>query len=268
MKKKISVIITSYNRGALLKRAVESVLAQTYTNFEVIVVDDCSSDTETQKVLLELAAISQKIKILRNATNKGANYSRNFGITNSSGYYYTGLDDDDYFEPKRLEILEHNYSNDLAFVCDNYILYDGIVKKTRFGSKKFLKTKDLLYANLAGNQVFTTIEKIKSAGMFDEKLKRLQDQDMWLRLLVMFGKAKRLNFNTYIMDVSHEGERITSNVKSASAYEDFFNKHKDKMNKFISIKNINRINYYEGNCLSLTCLVFTPKFFFKSILNN
>ncbi|MDR9826883.1 glycosyltransferase, partial [Vibrio sp. FNV 38] len=205
---RISVIITSYERGRLLHRAVESVLAQTYMNVEVIIVDDNSKDEETLATLSKLSQL-EHITVLVNHCNMGANFSRNRGIMAATGIFYTGLDDDDYFLPDRCQILFDSYKEEYSFICDNYKIDNGKKIKQRFLGSKVLGVNDLLYVNSAGNQVFTSIEKIKLCGLFDEDLKRLQDQDMWLRLICYFGKAKRINRATYIMDTSHEELRIT-----------------------------------------------------------
>lgn len=266
MKELVSIIITSFNRGLLLERAVKSALEQTYDNIEVIVVDDNSTDPETIDVLERLSNLD-KVIVKRNDENRGANYCRNTGIKLAQGYYYTGLDDDDYIFPNRVETLLNHYSDDLSFVCDNYLLFDGNSYKPRFSGEKMLSKSDLLFSNSAGNQVFTTINKMKSAEMFDENLKRLQDQDMWLRLIILFGKAKRINCNTYVMDTSHDGERITNNIKSANAFADFHDKHQHIMSRLEKIRSLNRINFFLTGKPKLSMLL-TPKILIKSFIKK
>lgn len=266
MGKLVSIIITSFNRGQLLEKAVKSVLEQTYENIEVIVVDDNSSDPETIDVLERLTNLD-KVTVKINNENKGANYCRNTGIKLAQGYYYTGLDDDDYILPNRVETLLNNYSDDLSFVCDNYLIFDGKNYKPRFSGEKMLSKSDLLFSNKAGNQVFTTLYKMKSAEMFDENLKRLQDQDMWLRLILLFGLAKRINCKTYIMDTSHDGQRITNNIKSANAFKEFHDKHHKNMSKLEKIRSLNRIHFFRTRKPKLSMLL-TPKILLKSIIGR
>lgn len=92
----ISIYIPTHNRIELLKKAINSVLEQTYTNWELIVVNDASTDN-TEEYLKKISSSDSRIRYFTNETPKGACYSRNIAIKNSSGKYITGLDDDDVF---------------------------------------------------------------------------------------------------------------------------------------------------------------------------
>lgn len=96
---KVSVIIATYNRADLLTRAVNSVLAQSFTDYEIIVVDDCSSD-DTQEVIRTFT--DPRVRPLRHETNQGAAAARNTGISQAKGEYIAFLDDDDECTPNRL----------------------------------------------------------------------------------------------------------------------------------------------------------------------
>lgn len=244
MNRKVSVVITSFNRGRLLERAVLSVLSQDYKNYEVIVVDDCSTDTLTQNVLVDLESLSSNIKVYKNRENRGANYCRNKGISMASGYYYTGLDDDDYFLSDRLTQLIGAYDDNFAFVSDNFLVFDGKNKRPNFSSQMRLVEEDLEYANLAGNQIFTTLDKIKSIACFDTNLKRLQDQDTWLRLLQKYEVGYRIDKCTYVMDISHELNRTTKNVKNIDTFLRFYSKHKNNMSVKNRVRNEIRLYKY------------------------
>jgi len=247
---KVSVILTSYNRVNLLKRAIDSVLKQTYSNFELIIIDDCS-EPPTQKVLDEYLN-DTRITIFRMKKNVGANVCRNKGLSLATGKFYTGLDDDDFFLPKRLNTLCSSFEDDYSFVCDNYLIDDGQKLKRRFAKgMKYLNADKLAKVNQAGNQVFTYLERIKEIGGFDETLKRLQDQDTWYRLALRFGQFKRIDDATYIMDVSHEINRITKMNKEYDAYNAFYKKHKAKMSSSASAYNKLRLSYLENKQLSI-----------------
>ena len=96
---KVSVIIATYNRATLLPRAVNSVLDQTYSDFELIIVDDCSLD-DTQEVIRTFT--DPRIRIIQHGANRGAAATRNTGIAHARGEYITFLDDDDECTPNRL----------------------------------------------------------------------------------------------------------------------------------------------------------------------
>ena len=95
----ISVIIPTFNRASLLKKAIESVLSQTYKDFELIVIDDGSSD-ETPSLISSYASSIKYIK----QNNKGPAGARNVGIKNSSGEFVAFLDSDDWWDKEKLQI--------------------------------------------------------------------------------------------------------------------------------------------------------------------
>ncbi len=97
---KVSVIISTYNRAALLPRAVNSVLTQTFQNYEIIIVDDCSPDN-TQDVITAFS--DPRIRSVRHETNRRQSAAINTGIANSRGEYIAFLDDDDEWLPAKLE---------------------------------------------------------------------------------------------------------------------------------------------------------------------
>jgi len=118
----VSVYIPTLSRLELLKRALSSVLAQSMVDFEVIVVDDGSSDG-TLEYLAEIGCINSKVKYISNSSGKhGACRSRNIAIHAASGKFVAGLDDDDYFHPNRLEILISNYKKEYGFVASNHLV--------------------------------------------------------------------------------------------------------------------------------------------------
>ncbi|MBD5521757.1 MAG: glycosyltransferase [Lachnospiraceae bacterium] len=98
----ISVIMPLYNAAKYLKEALESVLKQTYVDFELICIDDCSTD-DTKNILLEFKEKDKRIKILSNEIHSGAAVSRNKGLKNAHGKYILFLDGDDIFEEEMLE---------------------------------------------------------------------------------------------------------------------------------------------------------------------
>ena len=104
-----SVYVATRNRVEKLRVAVNSVLAQTNNNFELIVVDDASDDG-TSEYLRSMANSDARIKVLRNESRCGPQVARNRAIGLASGEFVTGLDDDDWFHPERLAVLVDNWS--------------------------------------------------------------------------------------------------------------------------------------------------------------
>lgn len=97
----ISVIVVTYNRANLLRRAIESILKQSFQNFEIIIIDNASKD-DTISTLNELRQIDDRIKFFRMCQNVGPGAARNFGVQKAKGKYIAILDDDDIAVPERL----------------------------------------------------------------------------------------------------------------------------------------------------------------------
>ena len=98
----VSVVIPTFNRPALLEEAVQSVLAQTSTANEIIIVND-GSRTEYRAKISDMARLGPRIFIYHFSSNKGASAARNFGLENAKGDYILFLDDDDLLHPEMLE---------------------------------------------------------------------------------------------------------------------------------------------------------------------
>ena len=115
---KVSVVIATHNRANLIEEAVQSILTQTLQGFEVLIVDDFSSD-DTPAVLDGLKRTDERIRIFRTKRNVGPGATRNLGITEAQGEYIAVLDDDDIAMPHRLEtqvrVLESDRSIDCVF---------------------------------------------------------------------------------------------------------------------------------------------------------
>lgn len=128
----ISIIIPTYNRLDYLKQAVQSVLAQTYSNFEVIIADDCSPEDPTPAIE---ALQDLRLRVRRNATNLGNGPNISQAFTLAKGKYVASLNDDDFWHPSFLEKLvaplEANPDLAIAF-CDHYITYaSGTIDQQR-----------------------------------------------------------------------------------------------------------------------------------------
>ncbi len=101
MKPFFSVIICTFNRARLLQRAVRSLISQSETDWEAVIVDDGSTDN-THQELIRFAVTDARIKFLQNETNSGLSISRNIGVRNARGRYVTFLDSDDEYKPDHL----------------------------------------------------------------------------------------------------------------------------------------------------------------------
>lgn len=183
----VSAIITTRNRSNLLKRAIESVLSQTYKDIECIVVNDASSDN-TEWICTEHPV---KYIYISPAESRGGNYARNLGVKASQGEYCAFLDDDDYWLPTKIEkqvALIEAKKCDLVYCERRYeiVKADDIIYKEQVSSM-LNRNGDL--SRIILQQIVTTTSCIMvrrktllDVGMFDEKLNFWQEYELTIRL--------------------------------------------------------------------------------------
>jgi glycosyltransferase involved in cell wall biosynthesis len=184
---KVSVIIPTHNRAELLKRAIQSVLNQTYQDFELIVVDDGSTDN-TEEVVRSLN--DEKLRYLRHDKNRGAGAARNTGIRAAEGRYVAFQDSDDEWLPAKLEkqirIIESAPSEVGVVYTGFWRIEDH--KKVYIPSPRITPKEGNIHdILLKGNFIGTPVALVKRecfdrAGIFDEKLPKLEDWELWIRI--------------------------------------------------------------------------------------
>tara|TARA_Y100001973_G_scaffold94750_1_gene147191 strand:- start:10602 stop:11435 length:834 start_codon:yes stop_codon:yes gene_type:complete len=220
----ISVYMPTHNRGPLLERAIDSVLAQTHGDLELIIVDDGSSDGTWER-LQEYMSRDPRVKAYRHDQPKGACAARNLAISKASGKFVTGLDDDDTFTPDRLETLLNHYDEQYAFICSGYYWVAKNKTNRTMCSDKIITLAAQLDANHATNQVFVERERMITIGGFDEALVALQDYDCFTRLIKQYGPAFRVGQPLQHIYVDHGGARISNQKKSRRGFAQFLEKH-------------------------------------------
>jgi len=100
----LSIIVPNYNNGDYIDDCINSILSQTYTNYEIIIIDDCSTDNSIE-ILKNWEGKNHKIRVIYNKKNIGVTRSRHIAITNAKGKYITSIDSDDiYYDKKKLEL--------------------------------------------------------------------------------------------------------------------------------------------------------------------
>ena len=246
--KLISIVITTHNRKNLVERAITSALNQTYKNIEVIVVDDGSTDN-TEEIVKNLITKHSNIRYLKHSVPLGANKARNTGINASKGFFIAGLDDDDEYISNRLEVLINNYSDDYSLITSRN---QKITKNEKVITKYTpeIDIKRMLHFNAIGNQVLVKRETILEAGLFDVKMKRYQDYDMWIRVINKFGKAKMVKEVTQIIHMEHEETSNNQLQNNLSGALYFYSKHKMLMNKNQRKTQLYKIYQLQGKKLS------------------
>jgi GT2 family glycosyltransferase len=179
----ISVVIPTYNRCTVLERAMDSVLSQTFTDYELIVVDDGSNDGTTEL----LDRYSDHVRAIRQE-NRGVSTARNTGILASKGEFIALLDSDDTWLPKKLERQVAFFdTNPEALICQTEEIWirngKRVNPKTRhqkFSGMIFEKTLPLCL--VSPSAVMMRRSLFDEVGLFDESLPACEDYDLWLRI--------------------------------------------------------------------------------------
>ncbi|HDD44817.1 MAG TPA: glycosyltransferase [Candidatus Desulfofervidus auxilii] len=184
---KVSVIIPTYNRANFLKEAIESVLNQTYKDYELIIVDDGSTD-ETQKII---AQYKNKLKYIV-IPHHGVSKARNVGIKRAKGEFIAFLDSDDLWHPKKLEVQINFFDNHHnAIICQTEEIW--LRNGKRVNPKKYHKKpsgmmfeKSLERCLISPSAVMMHKTLFEKVGLFDESFPACEDYDMWLRVTARF----------------------------------------------------------------------------------
>lgn len=227
----VTVYIPTKSRLDYVKRAVTSVLAQTYKQIEIIVVDDGSPDADFQQ-LKDFFVNNKAIKIVRNKFKPGACGARNTAIEAAEGFYLTGLDDDDYFLQDRIQVLLDAYKKQNIPVCSNYLeVYEDLNKSRKLclatGGK--YKIGALIKRNLVGNQMFASKDDYIKAGLFDDKQLCWQDYDLWVRMVLSREEVFKIDDFSYCISLGDSRQRISTSPARAAGIVRFIDKYKQLM---------------------------------------
>ena len=185
---KISVIIPTYNRKHTLKRAIDSVLSQTFKPYEIIIVDDGSKDG-TKEWLLQNYPSVQYI----HQPNNGVSSARNKGIQISQGSWIALLDSDDEWMPEKLEyqsrFLEVNRDSSFCHTNEiwirNGVRVNQMKKHKKYGGDIFKHCLDICRISPSSSIINKNV--FEEVGAFDESLTVCEDYDLWLRVTAKFN---------------------------------------------------------------------------------
>lgn len=215
----ISVIIPLYNKEAIIRRSIDSVLSQSYSNFELIIVNDGSTDGSAEVV----KSIDDDRIIYIEQDNAGPSKARNTGIKKAIAEWIVFLDADDEFTPTALDVFmkqSQNYPDADIINCTSYIRYSKYTKRTYHKSTGFIKNvfKYWFYGGLmpgSGHSMFRT--EIMKENLYDERIRRFEDAEILFRLL---KRCKLYNFNIPTFYVNTTYSNASKARKDVS--EDFF----------------------------------------------
>lgn len=228
---KISIILPTFNRASFLSNSIESVLAQDFLDWELIVIDDGSTDN-TSEVIDFYSKNDSRIKYFFQK-NGGPGLARNLGLLKSQGEFITFLDSDDLFLPKRLSKMFHFLNEKEIDFCSSAIFLEK--DKKRF--KVILKennNQDLAFylrrigQTFSGLNVFLRKSLLEKVGFFDENMRHWEDVDFIIKLFEK-GRFGYLNEPLFVYKI-HKGNLSAS--QSLGDYVIFYKKNYDLYNKY------------------------------------
>lgn len=204
-----SVILPTYNRAHFLPKAIESVLGQTFADWELIIVDDGSTDNTKEVV----AAYADSRVVYHYQQNQERSAARNNGIKQARGVYICFLDSDDYFLPERLEGLAHymrenNNPVGLFFTDIQFKKPDGEFHKSNYlklGENQ--KKCDYLVLNIIGVPQACINKTILKENLFDTRFNIGEDFELWLRIVNNY-QLTYIEKNTTVVANDHEDRTV------------------------------------------------------------
>ncbi len=207
----VTVSISTYNRSSLLSGAIEAVLAQSYPNFELIIVNDHSPDN-TDNVVEEYLNNDSRVKYIKHSSNKGLASARNTAIESASGKYFTFIDDDDLWDRDFLTEfvkLAEEYNDEYCFCCGNESSKHCFIPKLDGNLSEYIKKG---YTPPVAAQ-FYYLSSLKKINGYNSEIKTGVDHDLWLRLACNDYKIKSLEKCLAISSTQTDTSRMTTNPK-------------------------------------------------------
>ena len=226
----VSVVMPLYNRARTVGRAIDSVLKQNFVDFELIIVDDGSTDDGAEVV----AGVGDKrIRLIRLGQNRGGNAARNHGVREARGRIISFLDSDDEYLPNKLQTIVDTFDANpgLGGLIDSFrkLYPDGRSKDCR---NPRIRDRDALLEALFDRRLWKSTPSISvtpadaaAAGLFDEQLKRRQDYDFLIRLI---RSAEVMSIGTITWVKTKGADTISSDLSGfMPAFSAFWDRHPD-----------------------------------------
>ena len=247
MKNLISIVVPVYNASRFLDETIKTVREQTIDNWELIFIDDCSTDS-SDEIIKQYMKIDKRIKYFRQEQNGGPALARNRGIEEAKGNFLCFLDADDIWDKDKLEkqlnfMLEKNIA--FSYTSYEFVTFDG--KQT---GKKVQAKEVMTYKEILKNNIISTITVMFNLDLIDKNLikmpnlKYVEDTATWFKIL-------RNGYKAYGLKDVYSYYRRTSNTESSNKFKtqkrlwNLYRKE-EKMGFFkslytLSIKNLNAI---------------------------
>lgn len=247
--KLVSIVLPIYNGVSHMSAAIESILNQTYRNWELIIVNDCSTDN-TLEVAKEYQKRDPRIYVISNEKNLKLPGTLNVGFSKARGEYYTWTSDDNMYKPDALAKLvkELNDDSSCLLVYSDYTNIDVFGKEIGPGDMK--EPQYIVTGNIIGACFLYRAEVAKKIGEYDTNLFLAEDYDYWIRIY-RIGKIKHLKERLYLYrrhkESLSETRKESVNMQTYKTIEkNFFilyaNAKKYRLKYFLFDQMVNRVS--------------------------
>jgi len=236
----VTVVIPTYKRANQLKRAIDSCLSQTYSNIEIVVVDDNSPETEYRKAtekVMHLYGDNKKIKYIQHDKNRNGAAARNTGLANAFGKYITFVDDDDilYREKlaKQVGILDKSDIKIGAVTCGYEYIRKDIRFRVYYPINRGNMQKDIFlieWGGGSGSVALYRTEAMRKINGYDENFTRLQDWEMLIRFFELYSMEM---INEVLIGVDKDDRQNEYNIQRIIDMDRLYlDKYKDIIHRY------------------------------------
>jgi glycosyltransferase involved in cell wall biosynthesis len=258
MKPLVSIIIPTYNRAHLISETLDSILAQTYTNWECIVVDDGSIDN-TKEAIENYTKKDVRFQYHKRPNNlpKGANACRNYGFKISKGEYINWFDDDDIMLKDFLEVKISYFEKGMDF---NFCSYTHVDENLKILKNVNLIDTDNLYKDYAlwnfhiiTHSVLFKRDFLKGKKLFSYDIKRGQETELFLRLFFNYKKkAYKIINKPLFLYRQHKGTKTHKNEEYVEEYKESVALiYIDNLKKSLLLRDEDLVSYFYKNLIVL-----------------
>ena len=233
----VSIIMAAYNAEKTIEQAINSVLNQTYTNFELLVVNDCSKD-RTVELVKSIAAKDGRVHLISNVKNRGVSYTRMHGLEEAKGSWIAILDSDDAWAPEKLEKqieLQKKTNADLLFTGSAFMDSDGQPIDWYLHALAEVSYRQLLKQNVLSNSS-ALVRKELYAKNYAVGDKMHEDFAIWLKILKEGRKAYGVDEPLLIYRIaksSKSGNKVKAAMMNWNTY------------RYVGLNPVSAL-YYEG----------------------
>lgn len=276
MNKLVSIVLPTYNGERFIKESIDSVLAQTYSNWELIIVNDCSKDN-TLSIVNDYAKNDSRIKVISNSSNQNLPVSLNIGFREAKGEYYTWTSDDNIFKPNAIEYMVNyldNHSDVDLLSCSFDIINEDGSFYTNFrnlDSRNILQLAE--YCNVGACFMYTRDIALK-VGEYDKNMFCAEDYDYWCRI-ALIGNIKYIDENLYKYRNNSKSLTATRQKTIKAKCLNIRLKYADKIMDKLDLTKSKRAylfsSYFRESCKFawlMKLLIVSPFMIFNAIINK